>query len=153
MPVSPTGAIKYNAGFVANNIAAGFDINHSGYGETVAANTNIRPVPWSNPGTYTIIAQVAGFTPITRSYQITLYGEQDYGALRALVGASGTLTTPREGSPLPGQAQPAILTSLKRGGFQFPGWPNGLGGGGLGGAPPSLNIDLQTAVIEFTMLA
>lgn len=142
MPISPTGLVVYNAGFFANNIQAGFDINQSGYGETVAANQSIRAVPWATPGLYVVIPQVAGFQPYTRVYQITLYGEQDYGALRALVGAFGTLITPREGAPTPAQPQPAILTSLKRGSYQYPAWPHPGGG-----------EDLQTAVVEFTMLA
>lgn len=156
MPVKPSGTIVYNAGFTANNIAAGFDINQSGYGETVAANLNIRPVPWATPGQYVVSVQVAGFQPYTRTYQITLYAEQDYGALRSLVGQTGTLVTPREGSPTPSQPQPAVLTSIKRGNYQYPAWPFDLGGGG--GNPPAPGsssgpVDLQTAVVEFTMLA
>jgi hypothetical protein len=140
-PVSYIFPIQYRDNFTANGIVAGFDINQSGYGEANQMNATIRPIPWSTAGTYTVVAQVGGLQPRTRTYQVTVYRESDYGALRALVGAAGLLTTAREGSPLPGQPQAAILNGVRRGSLQFPGWP----------APGDGN-DIQTLVIDFVML-
>jgi len=141
MPKTNLGVITYNANFTANAIVAGFDINQSGYGEANQMNATIRPIPWSTSGTYTVVAQVGGLQPRTRTYQVTVYQEQDYGALRAVVGFAGVLTTPREGSPLPAQPQAAILNSVRRGSYQYPAWPH-----------PGDGADLQTLVLEFVML-
>jgi len=152
MPVAQTGQAQYTSSFTANGLTAGFDVNQMGYGETVASNQNIRPVPWANPGIYVVSVQVAGYQPITRVYQIALYAEAHYGALRSLVGAIGMLITPREGPSGPGTAAPAILTSIRRGGVQNPAWPSNNGGGGGNQSPPSVFFDFQTAIVEFTML-
>ena len=142
MPIHSDGTIVYNDNFTANTIVAGFDINQSGYGENNQMNATVRPIPWTTTGLYTVVAQVAGLQPRSRTYQVTVYRESDYGALRFLVGAAGALTTAREGDPTPGLPQPAILAAVRRGSFQYPAWPH-----------PGDGTDIQTLILDFTMLA
>ena len=127
----------YNANF--NNF--GFDVNVSGYGETVEANTTSRAIPWSGIAAYAIINQVGGLTPITRSYQATVYSETDYGALRSQVGLTGQLTTAREGPLGPGEPEMAYLSGIRRGNYQYPAWP-----------APGDGSDVQTIILDFIML-
>lgn len=145
MPLTPAGVVSYFDNFTANGIVAGFDINQSGYNENVSANVTIKPIPWSTQGTYAVVVQTGGLNPIQRSYQATLYRESDYGALRALVGFIGTLTTVREQDPnvqLP-NGKPAILTGMRRANFQYAAWPT----------QALDNRDLQTVQLDFTLLA
>lgn len=142
MPITPDGVVTYLATFTANGIDAGFDINQSGYGETVEANITIRPIPWSTVAAYAVSLQMGGLNPIRRTYQATLYTETDYGALRSLVGWTGLLSTIRETDLTTNiRSKAAILTSVRRGNFQYPAWPH-----------PGDGKDLQTVILDFIML-
>ena len=103
----------YQANFTSVGLTvAGFDINQSSYQESNQANATVRAIPWANPpnaSLYAVVVQVGGLQPRTRTYKATVYSELDYGALRALVGQFGLVTTPRE------PAQTCMLNAVKRG--------------------------------------
>lgn len=108
IPDPPVGG-GYNATFVVGSTTAGFDIKRDGYASTVAANVNVRPIPWSQ--TYSVVIQRGGLKPHARSYQAVVYSEADFITLATLVNLpGGVLTTPREPSGVA-----ANLDSFSRG--------------------------------------
>ncbi len=114
---------QYNASFTVGDLAGGFDVRTSGYGDEVEANATIRPIPYAP--TYTVVVQVRGVNAKKRSYRGLLYLESDYRTLASLVGQVGILATPREAAPSPPGTTNAVLTSCKRGDMQNPSTPTG----------------------------
>lgn len=121
-PVIQTQAVEgnktltYYAAFTVNGVIFGFDIRQNAYGETNDANATIRVVPWAS--TYTVVAQIKGLQPRTRTYRAVLYTEQDYLNLQSVVNQTGILQTARE--PNVGGTTNAILMNLKRDDLQNP---------------------------------
>lgn len=124
----------YQASFTVAAVIYGFDIRTSSYGEETNANMTIRPVPWANIATYTVVMQSGGSMPVTRTYRAVVYTEDAYLLLRGQRGQVGFLVTPREPS------RSAVLTSCKRSDFQDPYF----------GA--SATSGMQTLDLSFTML-
>ena len=88
---------NYNSTFVVSGTTAGFDVRgESGsYSSTVEANQTVEAIPWAQ--TYSVVRHYAGLTPHKRNYRVLFWAEADFITMALAVGATGTLTTPREG--------------------------------------------------------
>lgn len=73
----------------------GFDVEAGGYGDDIQADVNIRKVPWGT----TVVVQGTGWQPTDRIYRVIFYTMAQYFAFQGLVGKTGTLLTPRQGTP------------------------------------------------------